>query len=319
MGEARSTVWKYSGRNTTAPKRAKPTISDSDPATAKTGSRISESGRIGSAARLSTNRNSGDQRHPERPHQHHLRRAPRPGRAAEARHEHDRAQPRREQPGAEVVDLRAPARALRRQRHPQHRQRGEPHRQVDVEDPPPRDGGHDHAPQQRPGDAGDAEHGPEQALVAAPFAGADDVADRGLGEHDQPARAEALDRAEGDQLGHVGRLPAQRRAQQEQHDRALQHALAPVQVAELAVDGRGRGLGQQEGARHPRQAVEPAEVPDDRRQRRRHDRLIERRQQHHQHQPAEDHPRAGLGDGLGRGGGRGGHQTWARTGLSFIA
>ena len=67
MGEARSTVWKYSGRNTTAPKRAKPTISDSDPATAKTRSRISDSGRIGSAARLSTNRNSAISATPSAP------------------------------------------------------------------------------------------------------------------------------------------------------------------------------------------------------------------------------------------------------------
>ena len=80
---------------------------------------------------------------------------------------------------------------------------------------------------------------------------------------------------------------AQRRADQEQHDRALQHALAPVQIAELAVDRRHRGLREQERARHPGEAVEAAEVADDRRQRRRDDRLIERRQQHHQHQPAK--------------------------------
>ena len=58
-------------------------------------------------------------------------------------------------------------------------------------------------------------------------------------------------RAEGDQLGHALRQAAQRRADQEQHDRALEDALAPVEVAELAVQRGDRGLREQVGARRP--------------------------------------------------------------------
>src|SRR3954464_4325199 len=55
VGVAASTVWKYSGRNVTAPNSAKPTISDSTPATENTRSRHSAGGRIGSGARRSAN------------------------------------------------------------------------------------------------------------------------------------------------------------------------------------------------------------------------------------------------------------------------
>src|SRR4051794_11901319 len=54
LGEAASTVWKYSGRNVTGPNSAKPTISDSAPAVVNTRSRHSAGGSTGSAARVST-------------------------------------------------------------------------------------------------------------------------------------------------------------------------------------------------------------------------------------------------------------------------
>ena len=73
--------------------------------TVKTRLRKSASGRIGSAARRSTKHERDEQtttpRHDERDHPG---RAPRVGRAAEARVEHDRRQPAREQRRAEVVD-----------------------------------------------------------------------------------------------------------------------------------------------------------------------------------------------------------------------
>ncbi|HKG64504.1 MAG TPA: hypothetical protein VKB28_10605, partial [Solirubrobacteraceae bacterium] len=76
------------------------------------------------------------------------------------------------------------------------------------------------------------------AGVPPPLARRDDVADRRLCTHHQPASAEPLDRAEGDQLRHPLREPAQRRADQEDHQRALEHELAAVEVAELAVQRR---------------------------------------------------------------------------------
>jgi hypothetical protein len=53
------------------------------------------------------------------------------------------------------------------------------------------------------------------------------------------ARAEPLQRAEGDQLHHALREPTQRRADEEDHDRRLQNELAAVQVAELPVQRPG--------------------------------------------------------------------------------
>ena len=133
---------------------------------------------------------------------------------------------------------------------------------------------------------------PKRPDVAAALARRDDVADRRLRADHQPAAAQPLDRAERDQLGHPLREPAQRGADQEEHERALQHDLAPVEVAELAVERRDDRDRQQVGGDHPRDVLQPAEVADDRRQRGRDDRLVERREQHHQHQRAEDHPEA---------------------------
>src|SRR5207249_2821546 len=137
-------------------------------------------------------------------------------------------------------------------------------RDVDVEDPPPGDRSHDDPAEERPRDARDAEHGAEEALVAAALARRYDVADDRLHQHDQAAGAEALNRAEGDQLRHTVRLATERRADEEEDDRALEHALAAVEVAELAVDRRHRGLREEECARHPREPIEAAEVADDR-------------------------------------------------------
>jgi hypothetical protein len=80
---------------------------------------------------------------------------------------------------------------------------------------------------------------------------------------------------------------AERRAGQEDHQGDLEHDLAAVKVAELAVHGRHRRLRQQIRGDHPGDVVEASEVADDRRQRRRDDRLIERGHQQHEHQARE--------------------------------
>ena len=160
--------------------------------------------------------------------------------------------------------------------------------QVDVEDPAPRERGREEATEQRSDHARKPEHSPEQPLVAAALARRDDIADRRHRPHHQAAAAEPLDRAERHQLRQALRQAAQRRADQEQDERELQHDLAAEHVAELPVDGHHRRLREQVGGDHPRDVIEPAEVADDRRQRRGDDRLIERRHQHHQHQPGED-------------------------------
>ena len=216
------------------------------------------------------------------------RRAPGIGRAAEGREQHQGREADAEQDRAEVVDAVPLAFTDAGQRHGEHRERHHPQRDVDVEDPAPARVAGEESADQRPRDAGHAEHGPEQPHVAAALPRRDDVPDRRLGAYHQAAAAQTLDRPEGDQLGHSLGLPAQPRADQEEHQRPLEHDLAAVEIAELAVqrgDDRDR---QQVGGDDPGEVVEPAEVADDRRQRGRDDRLIERRQQHRQHQRPDD-------------------------------
>ena len=167
-------------------------------------------------------------------------------------------------------------------------QRDDADRHVDVEDPAPGELLDEDAAEQRADDARHAEHRAEQALVAAALAGRDDVADDRLGADHQPAAAEALDGAEGDQLDHGVAEPRQDRADQEDHDGGLEEDLPAVLVAELAPQRRRHRRGEQVGGDDPGDVRRAREVGDDRRQRGRDDRLVERRQQHPEHQRADD-------------------------------
>ena len=60
----------------------------------------------------------------------------------------------------------------------------------------------------------------------------------------ESAAAEALDDAEGDQLGQILRQPAQGRADEEDDDCGLQHHAAAVDIAELAVERNHDGGGE---------------------------------------------------------------------------
>ena len=172
----------------------------------------------------------------------------------------------------------------RRQRQREHHERRQPERDVDVEDPAPARMACEEAADQRAGDARHAEDGAEQPQVAPALARRHDVADRRLRTHQQAAAAEPLDRPEHDQLGHALREAAEGRADEEEHERALQHDLAPIEVAELPVQRRHDRDRQQVGRHDPRDVIEPAEVADDGRERGRDDRLVERREQHREHE-----------------------------------
>ena len=142
--------------------------------------------------------------------------------------------------------------------------------------------------EQRPGDRGDAEDRSEDPLVAAALAGGDDVSERGLRAHDDAAAAQTLEAAEQDELRERPGQTAERRAHQEDHGRDLEHSLPPVEVAELSVE-RGRdSLREKVRGHDPGQVREPAELADDGRQSRRHDRRVERGEEEHQHEAAED-------------------------------
>ena len=74
--------------------------------------------------------------------------------------------------------------------------------------------------------------------------------------------------------------------QNARHERYLQDPFSTVEIAQLPVQRTDDGRGQQVRGHHPREVLQPAEVADDRRQRRRHDRLIERRDEQHEKQRA---------------------------------
>ena len=224
----------------------------------------------------------------------HLRRAPGVGRAAETRVEDDRGEAAREQDRAEVVDRLPGSIGASLEDDADHGERDEADRQVDVEDPAPGEVVDEEAAEQRPDHGRDAEDPAEVALVAAAFAGRDDVPDHGDRDHDQAAGAEPLDRAETDQLGHVLAQPAQHRAGEEDHDRRLQHDLSAVEVAQLAVHRTDHRRGEQVRRDDPGELRDSSEVADDRRQRRRDDRLVERGEQQHEQERAEDQAHARL-------------------------
>ena len=198
--------------------------------------------------------------------------------------------PRPSSDGAEVVDHVVHSLGDAGKRGREHEEGENPERQIDVEDPAPAEVAGQKATEQRPGDAGQTEHGTEQARVAASLARRHDIADRGLRADHQPAATQPLQRAKGDQLIEALALTAERRADQEHDQAGLQHDLAPVHVAELPVQRRDGGLREQVGGDDPGDVVQAAEVADDRGQRGRDDRLIECRQQHHEQQASEYQP-----------------------------
>ena len=167
-------------------------------------------------------------------------------------------------------------------------ERERPDRHVDVEDPAPREVVDEEAAEQRARDGGDGEDGAHQAHVAAAPPRRDDVREDRLRADDQPARAEPLERAEEDQLDHRLREAGEHRPGEEDHDRRDEHGLAPEHVAELAVERRRDGRGQQVRRHDPGEVVEAAELADDRRQGGRDDRLVERGEEHAEHQRDED-------------------------------
>jgi hypothetical protein len=197
-----------------------------------------------------------------------------------------------------VLAARCPAGQRDRDDH----ERDDPDRQVDVEHPAPGQAVGEEPAEQRPDDARDAEDRAEGALVLAPLAGRHDVGHDRLGQHYQAAAAQPLQGAERDQLDHAVRQAAQRRADQEDHDRRLEQPLAAVLVAELAPQRRRCRRGEQVGGHYPGQMAQAAEVADDRGQRGRDDGLVERGEQDREHQRRVNNqqPAAGL-DGRRRG------------------
>jgi hypothetical protein len=176
-----------------------------------------------------------------------------------------------------------------------HQQRGGADGQVHVEDPAPRQRVDEEAAEQRPGDAGDREDAADHAHVAGALARWDEVGDDGHRGDDQAARPESLDGAEQDELEHRGGGARERRAGQEQHDRAHQDALAPDDVAELPVERCRDGLSDEVRRHDPGEVGEPAQLAGHGRERGGDDRLVERGQQDPERERQQDGDRRARG------------------------
>jgi hypothetical protein len=109
-------------------------------------------------------------------------------------------------------------------------------RDGDPEDPPPAGALGEPAAEERPGDRGQGEHPAHQAHVLAAVARRHEVGDRGLGQDDQAATAQALDDSGDDEPVHVRGQATDDRSDEEQHGCHHEHRLAAEQVATLAVD-----------------------------------------------------------------------------------
>ena len=198
------------------------------------------------------------------------------------------ADPGRQQRRARVVDAGRTMHRGQPQHDPDDGERRAPHRQVDEEHPAPGRVVDDEAAQQGSDDAGEHPHAGQVADVAAALPGRDDVADHGERQAHHPAGADALHAARQHQRQHVGRKPREDRSDQEDQDGGLERDAPPVDVAELAVERGADRRAQQVGGHHPRVVVEPAELADNRRERRGDDGLVERREKEPGHEAGED-------------------------------
>ena len=187
---------------TIAPNIAMPIEKPIAFATLNTRERNSDSGMIGSAARVSHQRKTPTSTTPSRASPMIVGRAPRVLGAAPRGEQRQRADAAAEQHRTEHVDAVTDVRRVQMQpRHDdQHGQRAD--RQVHVEDPAPGEVVDEEAAEQRPGDRRDGEHRSDQAHVAPALSRRDDVRDDRLRADHQPACADALQRAEADQLSH---------------------------------------------------------------------------------------------------------------------
>ena len=158
-----------------------------------------------------------------------------------------------------------------------------PQRQIDVEDPVPRQRVGDEPAESRPDYREQTEDGRYDPLVLPTLARGKKVGNGNErnGHHD--AATEALDRPKGDELVHRLALSRQHRAGQEDSDSRDVEALSPMDVRQLADDGDRCGGGHQVCGHDPREAVQPAQVGNDTRHRRADDGLVERRQEDGEH------------------------------------
>jgi hypothetical protein len=168
-----------------------------------------------------------------------------------------------EQEGAEDVEAASGLRLGEFQCDGHDGQGDEAEGDVDVEAPAPGEAVGEVAAEEGSGDRGEAEGGADQAHEPAAPPRGHDVRDDRLDAGHQAARADALERAEGDQLVHGPGASGERGADDEDDDRELEDALAAEEVAELAVDRQADGGGEEVGGDRPRHPVQAVQFADD--------------------------------------------------------
>ena len=207
--------------------------------------------------------------------------------APETRNDHEASQRRSQQRSADIVDLDFRSPAMWPERPVDDRQRQYTEREIDEKNPAPGKIIDDETADERSEHGGKPEDAAEESLIPATLSRRHHIADDGDGRHDQSAAAEPLQNAEGDQLGQILRETAKRRADEKNDDRRLQYDAPSEEIAELAVKRHHDRRRQKICRDDPRKMRKPPDVADDRRQRSRDDRLIERSKQKDERQRRE--------------------------------
>ena len=190
----------------------------------------------------------------------------------------------------------------------------EAERHVDEEDPAPEVQLGEEAAERRSDDRGRAPDAGDVALDPGPLRDGVDVAGDGDRHRLDRAGAEALQGTEGDERRHAPRQAAQDGTQQKDPDAEQHERLSADRVGELRVDRDRHGLGEQVDREQPGERGEPAELADDRRNRRRQHRGVDGDEPRRHHEGEQDRtafrpePDGGVG-GAGRRGRRGRHNV----------
>jgi hypothetical protein len=192
---------------------------------------------------------------------------------------------------------------------PQHPRRDGAERQVDEEDPAPRQVVGEDAAQRRADERRDRPHGREVALDRGALGHRVDVPDDRHADRLHRAGSEALEQPERDEAAHRPGESAEQRAEHEQPHAEEHDRLATDDVGHLAVDRHRHGLGQEVDGEQPRELAQPTEVAHDRGHRCGEDRRVDGDQPGAQHHREQDRatlaaqPDAGAGDSRLGGGG----------------
>ena len=183
---------------------------------------------------------------------------------------------------------------------PGERDQREPDRDVEPEDPLPRDPLDDGAADERADrDAEAADPAPDPERRAAPL-GRERLGDQGQGERGDDRRAESLQGSRRDQRVDRGRQRRQGRGAGEDPDADPEHPLAAEPVAERGAGDQQHRERQRVGVDRPLERLDrAAEVRSDRRQRDADDEVVERRHEERRSRDRERPSRRSLACLLG--------------------